>query len=322
MDGAKQSPTLPPTRTPSPWRSTSTRCSPYAASNNSKSTSYATASTNWNATIDGIIGDEVGIELVRDLSTPVSELHLDVFESATFFDDDSVRDRVSERVRRDILLCPLPMPTTWGSTSAISASRLMARFTLFPVKRSLLREGKSGPNRSYQATIGQTTQDLATEMERLDPESWRASTASGGSYTKSNVLPKASANPSDPGFVLRWKKNGEQFAVACDAYSRLRDNVRTVYLWVHETRLRGQRPVKTGDAAFAAARLPPADGEATGAVAAGPAPHEVLEVSPNADTEVVKAAARSLKKKHHPDRGGDEEAFKRVLRAEEAMLGE
>lgn len=183
-------------------------------------------------------------------------------------------------------------------------------------------EREREPNRSYQSTIGQTTSDLATEMERLDPESWRASTASGGSYTKSNGLPKHSANPSDPGFVLRWKKDGEQFAVTCDAYSRLRDNVRTVYLWVHETRMRGQRPVKTGDAAFAAARLPPAEGDAVGAVAAAPPPHDVLEVSPDADTAVVKAAARSLKKKHHPDRGGDEEAFKRVLRAEEAMLRE
>lgn len=71
-------------------------------------------------------------------------------------------------------------------------------------------------NHSYQATLGQTTQELVTEMDRLDPESWRASTASGCAYTKSNGLPKSKANPSDPGFVVYWTKDGEQFAVASD----------------------------------------------------------------------------------------------------------
>ncbi|MFD1600990.1 J domain-containing protein [Halobellus rarus] len=175
------------------------------------------------------------------------------------------------------------------------------------------------PNRSFQASLGTTTEDLSTEMDRLDPDEWRASTASGGSYTKSNGLPKYNANPDDPGFVLRWTEDGEQFAVACDAYSRLRDNVRAVYLWVHETRMRGQRPVRTGDTEFAAARLPSADEEAV--VATAP-PHEILEVAPDAGEAVVKAAARQKKAETHPDSGGDEQEFKRIVEAEEAMLDE
>jgi DnaJ-domain-containing protein 1 len=174
------------------------------------------------------------------------------------------------------------------------------------------------PNRSFQAMLGQTTKELATEMDRLDPDDWRASTGSGGSHTKSNGLPKASANPSDPGFVVRWTMDGEQFAVACDASPRLRDNARAVYLWIHETRMRGKRPVVTGESEFAAARLPPADDEA---VVASEPPHEVLGVAPDADPIVVEAAARSLKKKHHPDAGGDVQRFKQVVRAEKEMLG-
>lgn len=180
-------------------------------------------------------------------------------------------------------------------------------------------------NRSYKASLADTTESIETEMQRMDVDSWRASTASGGSHVKSNGLPKHSANPEDPGFVLRWQKGAEQFAVACDEYSRLRDNARTVYLWVHETRMRGQRPVKTGDAEFAAARLPPADGEGD-AIVAGPAdtepPHEVLGVDPDAPEAVVKGAARGLKKRKHPDAGGSKEEFQRVVEAEEAMLNE
>ncbi|EMA01805.1 heat shock protein DnaJ domain protein [Haloarcula vallismortis ATCC 29715] len=109
-----------------------------------------------------------------------------------------------------------------------------ARFDRTPASR---RE----PNRDFEASLAQTTKDIATEMDRLDPEEWRASI--GNSHTKTNTLPRANANPDDPGFVLRWTKDGQQFAAACDRYSRLRDNAREVYLWVHETRMRGNRAV-------------------------------------------------------------------------------
>lgn len=49
-------------------------------------------------------------------------------------------------------------------------------------------------------------------------------------------------------------------------------------------------------------------------------PHEVLGVAEDAPEGVVKAAARELKKQHHPDRGGDEQAFKRVVTAEQDLL--
>ena len=184
-------------------------------------------------------------------------------------------------------------------------------------------ESEREPNRSFEATLGTTTQDLATEMERMDVEHWRASIANA--HTKSNGLPIHNANPEDPGFVLRWTDDGESFAVACDASPRLRDNVRTVYKWVHETRMRGNRPVRTGDTEFAAARLPPGD-ETGGEIVAGsgsaePA-HEVLGVQPGAPDDVVKAAARAQTAQAHPDNGGSREAFQEVVEAEEVMLGE
>ena len=176
-------------------------------------------------------------------------------------------------------------------------------------------ESERTRNRQFQASIADTTEALETELDRLDPDDWRAEI--GNQHTKSNGLPLHNANPDDPGFVLRWRKDDEEFAVACDAYSRLRDNLRTVYLWIHETRMRNQRPVVTGEDEFAAARLPSGDEDA---IATDPAPHEVLEVAPDADPEVVKAAAKRLKAQTHPDAGGSEETFKRVVKAEEALL--
>ena len=182
-------------------------------------------------------------------------------------------------------------------------------------------EGERTRNRQFQASIADTTEALKTELSRLDPDNWRAEI--GNQHTKSNGLPLHNANPDDPGFVLRWQKDDEEFAVACDAYSRLRDNLRTVYLWIHETRMRNQRPVVTGEDEFAAARLPPGDEEAI-AVPDGDNrdPHEILEVAPDAHPDVVKAAAKRRKAQSHPDAGGNSQEFQRVVGAEEAMLDE
>ena len=175
-------------------------------------------------------------------------------------------------------------------------------------------------NRSFEATLGSTTSDLETEMDRMDVEAWRGEIANA--HTKSNGLPLHNANPADPGFVLRWTDDDEQFAVACDASPKLRDNVRYVLKWVNETRMRSQRPVKAGDSEFAAARLPLGDDDDAVAGTATKQPaHEVLSVQPDAPDHVIESAARQMKAKTHPDAtDGDREEFERVVEAEEVML--
>jgi DnaJ-domain-containing protein 1 len=173
-------------------------------------------------------------------------------------------------------------------------------------------------NRQFTASIASTTKDLEREMRRLDPSEWRASI--GNEHTKSNGLPLHNANPDDPGFVLRWTKEGEEFAVACDAYTRLRDNLRTVYLWVHETRMRSQRPVETGESEFAAARLPHPDD--VDAVAGAPPPHAELGVPREAEDAEIRSAYQERVKEAHPDNGGSQQEFKRVRRAKERLLGD
>ena len=48
-------------------------------------------------------------------------------------------------------------------------------------------------------------------------------------------------------------------------------------------------------------------------------PRTVLEVGPDASLEEIHAAYRAKSKKHHPDRGGDEWAFRMVARAYEVL---
>lgn len=174
----------------------------------------------------------------------------------------------------------------------------------------------------FSVTLSKSISDIEKELEdRLGVDGWRLSTAAP--HRKKDGRPYADSNPDDPAAVVRWSKDGEQFAIAADQYSGLRDNVRAIALYIEEKRKMSNRPVKTGQSEFATARLPPGDGEDAIAMAGAveeDEPHEILGVDPDAPDAVVRGSARALKREHHPDRGGDEEEFKRVVEAEEAML--
>jgi DnaJ-domain-containing protein 1 len=179
--------------------------------------------------------------------------------------------------------------------------------------------GERSKNRNYEVSLRDAIEDLDQEMSRLDVDDWRLSTAMDHQSQNPNYPYANQPEPDDPGVALRWSMDGNQYAVACDCYSRVRDNLRTIGHYVREKRKMEKRPVETGEDEFANARLPSGDGDA---IAGSPPPHEVLEVSPDASPEVIKQAARAKKKETHPDAGGSEEAFRRVVDAEEAMLDE
>jgi hypothetical protein len=155
-----------------------------------------------------------------------------------------------------------------------------------------------------------------TLIDRVDADDWRISTAAP--HRQKDGRPYADANPDDPGAVVRWSKDGEQFAVACDHYTTLRDNIRAIGLYIEEKLTMANRPVVTGQDEFATARLP--SGDEDDVVAAGPPPHEVLGIPEDAPDEVVKGAFREKTKGSHPDAGGDAEALQRVQRTKVAML--
>lgn len=158
----------------------------------------------------------------------------------------------------------------------------------------------------FSAGVRQSKSEIKGEMERLEAENWRLDDVSGSG--------------GEPGIVLRWQKDGQDYAVACDAYETKSSNIRSVFLWVKETRKRADRPVQTGSDEFAAAALPPGDEENVKTITAKPA-HEVLGVAPDAPENIVQAAAKARMKEVNPDKpDGDEDEYKRVLEARDVML--
>lgn len=160
------------------------------------------------------------------------------------------------------------------------------------------------PANKFSTGYNQTRSELdhcLTKMMSVD--SWRLSDVSGG---------------SDPGVVVRWSNDGEDFAVACDAYTKKRDNLREIYLWLEETRKRSERNVSTADVDFAAARLMPPDTDDE----QRPPPHEILEVAPDASPGVIRAVYREKIKETHADVGGSTADTKDLNWAKEQMLDE
>jgi len=168
----------------------------------------------------------------------------------------------------------------------------------------------------FEVGRGQTIDELQREMRRLGVDDWRLSTALDHQSQNPNRPYANQPAPDDPGAVLRWTMDGDQFAVACDHYDAVRDNLRAIRLYVEEKRKMEQRPVTTGASEFANARLPSGDDPEP----AGPPAHEVLGVVPDAPDSVVEAAARERIKEAHPDQGGTAADLKRVREARDELL--
>lgn len=120
--------------------------------------------------------------------------------------------------------------------------------------------------------------------------------------------------PEDRGVAVYFKLNGEEQCIPCDKWLHVHDNLQAVRLTVEALRgLERWGAKEMVNAAFRGFKALPSSAIVT-PFTAKPW-HEVLEVSPTASPEVIKAAYRSQLKKHHPDHGGSDADLMAVRRA-------
>jgi hypothetical protein len=141
----------------------------------------------------------------------------------------------------------------------------------------------------------------------------------GGTYglISSNValrldgLPKSGqGEPADPGVCLYFQIGGKPYAMACDVYDKVAQNLAAIAAHIEATRAITRHGVAT-----AAETL-----QAFAALAA-PAPRswrDVLELSRDAGIGDVRAALRRLAQIRHPDKGGSEGAMAELNAARDA----
>lgn len=168
----------------------------------------------------------------------------------------------------------------------------------------------------FQVSRSKAFDSILAELRKMEARNARIETAAPHTAARPHQ-PYQDRHPEDPGVVAYFEQDGQQLAAACDRWSSLRDNARAIALYLKAKRAIERYGVATAEGEYATLALPAAG---DGAVAGEPPAHEVLGVSPDADTGVIRAAARELKKQHHPDSGGDLAEFKRINRAERKLL--
>lgn len=182
-------------------------------------------------------------------------------------------------------------------------------------ERTPAGERKPYPH-GFEVTRTEAFQSILDEISKMDGTRDVQLSFGAEQTIRDPNRPYANATFDDPGVVVRFERDGEQYAMPCDRWDNPRDNARAIALTIKAKRALTRYGVETIESEFKRMRLP----EGTGVVTGDPPPHETLGVDPGASEPEVKHAYRQRVKEVHPDRGGDREAFEQVKRAKEALL--
>jgi hypothetical protein len=164
----------------------------------------------------------------------------------------------------------------------------------------------------FKVDYNAAVRHLSYELERLGAESAYIST---DRPLRIDGTPRADRQPETPAVAVYFVRNGKQLCIPCDKYRAVRDNIRAIGLTLESIRrMERYGTSQTVEATLSGFAALPAQASTN----SGPrAWHEVLQVSPEADPSVIRAAYRNLAAKYHPDNptSGDQDKFLEVQRA-------
>lgn len=150
---------------------------------------------------------------------------------------------------------------------------------------------------------------LLSEIERLGASYPLIS--SNLELRKSDGQPRLDRpEPSDPGVCVYFTLKGKPYAMACDTFDRLQQNIAAIAGHIEATRRIERYGVATAAEAlqnFVALPQPKR-------------PHEILGIPADATEADVKRAWRSRIADAHPDQGGTQAAAAEINAARDAML--
>lgn len=183
----------------------------------------------------------------------------------------------------------------------------------------------------FRVTRSQAFDNVLTELRRMDATNVQLDT--GAQHQKTNPnKPYANASFDDPGVVVRFEVEGQQYAVPMDRWDNPRDNAQAIAKTLEAKRALTRYGVETIESEYQTMALPSGDGEAsqrrTGPIAVGPngaggldeeRAAELLGVRVDADEDAIKGAAERKLRNGHPDQGGDADVA-RIAEARDVLL--
>jgi hypothetical protein len=180
----------------------------------------------------------------------------------------------------------------------------------FPLQWPLGRERTPSYLRKpapFKTTMGRARDELLHELKLLGAREVVIS-SNVATYRRGGqdiMYADQSAAKSDPGVAVYYTWKGEQYALACDRWNSVTDNLQALNKTVDA--IRGIERWGTGEmmkAAFAGFKALPQQ-----AHTAGRPWWEVLVVSKDASWWQIEESYKSLRKVRHPDAGGSHQSF-------------
>lgn len=167
----------------------------------------------------------------------------------------------------------------------------------------------------FEASLFSATTKLENELRLLGAKRVIATSNLKVSKTLSRPLTDQ-RQPEDRGVAVYFELKGQELCIAVDRWYHVEDNVHAIALSIGAIRglerWGGGDMVERSFQGFAA--LP------ASTAGSGRSWSEVLGIPHTASPEQIRQTYRQLVRSHHPDLGGDREAFEEIQRAyEEAM---
>lgn len=157
----------------------------------------------------------------------------------------------------------------------------------------------------FDVNARRTRKEIRDTLEAMEVDDW--------------TLLEQTGSSQDPGILLKWQEGVTVRAVGSDNWTTKKANLRELYHWIEETRMRGDRPVATQQDNFAAAELTAPDEDDTMAPT-DPKVRDAMEILglewPYTEAE-VEDAYQSLVQSTHPDTGGDSNKMSALNKARE-----
>ena len=115
--------------------------------------------------------------------------------------------------------------------------------------RTASKDRRSYPH-NFRVGTTEAFKNILTEVNRMSGvTAVRIDTAVDHQSEQPNI-PQEGSNPDDPGVVVRFNRNGEQYIVPCDRWSSLRDNAQAIARYIEAKRALDRYGVETLESEF------------------------------------------------------------------------
>lgn len=102
----------------------------------------------------------------------------------------------------------------------------------------------------FQVSQTEAFKNILSELRRFDDISGIDIQTTAPHRSQFPNIPRKSADPADPGVLVSWERDGQQYVAPCDRWDNLRDNAQAIYHYLSAKRGMNRWGVGTTESEF------------------------------------------------------------------------